>query len=236
MRSSVNDGQLGQLAVKSHELFRRAKEGAYEDFDKILIGLQALIEGKDPESPTLVVRPKFAKWRTFHIGGIRKTPLLSRVEMNSKVNRVAKLIMQQKTFVPQEVSEEIETIVLSCKDLCSYDYEYRYAEPKEKMLTSVFLAEWSESNEHRLPEGYTVDLLPAEAGPHIRDQYRDQPEGECFVIAMEPIVVPGRFAGPRRFRVHRFFGERLWLDGSFVAEAFNWFDEEPMVFRLRKTN
>lgn len=51
--NTVTDGQLGQLAVKQHELFQRAKKGVYGSFDEMLDALQQIIEGKAPTIPTL---------------------------------------------------------------------------------------------------------------------------------------------------------------------------------------
>ncbi len=53
--NTVTDGQLGQLAVKQHELFQRAKKGVYHSFDEMMDALQQVIEGKAPTIPTLAV-------------------------------------------------------------------------------------------------------------------------------------------------------------------------------------
>lgn len=55
MNTIVTDGQLGQLAVKQNELFKRAKKGVYASFDEMLDALQLVIEGKTPVAPTLSV-------------------------------------------------------------------------------------------------------------------------------------------------------------------------------------
>jgi len=49
--NTVTDGQLGQLAVKQHELFQRAKKGVYASFDEMLDALQQIIERKTPIIP-----------------------------------------------------------------------------------------------------------------------------------------------------------------------------------------
>lgn len=94
MKASVTDGQLARLAVKQHELFRRAKEGTYENFDDVLTGLQTLIEGKEPSAPTLASEDKFAKWRNFLIGGVNSKALLERVQTGFTVSDWAKDVMK----------------------------------------------------------------------------------------------------------------------------------------------
>jgi len=49
--TTVIDGQLGQLAIKQNELFRRAKEGHYASMDQVNDALQQVIEGQAPMPP-----------------------------------------------------------------------------------------------------------------------------------------------------------------------------------------
>lgn len=58
MKPIVTDGQLGQLAVKQHELFERTKRGVYASFDAMLAALQSVIEGTTPIVPVLAVVEK----------------------------------------------------------------------------------------------------------------------------------------------------------------------------------
>ena len=58
MKGSVTDGQLGQLAVKQHELFERVKRGAYASVEAVLDALQLVIEGKEPIVPVLATGDK----------------------------------------------------------------------------------------------------------------------------------------------------------------------------------
>src|SRR3989338_9444069 len=55
-----------------------------------------------------------------------------------------------------------------------------------------------------------LDLCPAEVGPQLRLQYKDQPEEEQLIVAMNPIAVSGG-------ALELFFVERddsgLWLGG-----------------------
>lgn len=226
-KASVTDGQLGQLAVKQHELFRRAKEGTYDNLDEVLAGLQTLVEGEEPTAPTLVVEPKFAAWRTFLIGGVNAKALLVRVQAGFTVSDWAKDLMMQRAFTTQDAEEEIETIILT-----PADFGYERNPTTTELLDPARLAEWSTQNAARLPQGYVVELLPAEAGPHIRDQYKDQPKGELLWIAMERIADSDGY--PLVFHVKRIVGGERWLYGDFAHPANQWDLGYRIVFRLRK--
>lgn len=227
MSESVTDGQLGQLAVKQHELFQRAKKGVYAAFDEMLEALQQVIEGKEPAAPPLAVEEKFAKWRTFLIGGMNAKALLARVQADFTVSDWAKYMMKQKVFTTLGAKEEIETIILT-----PADFGYERMPTTTELFDTTRLAEWSKQNAARLPQGYAVELLPAEAGPRIRDQYKDQPKGEVLRIAMERIIDSGGY--PDVFFVERDGGGRQWLSGGTASPAFRWDLGFRVVFRLRK--
>lgn len=77
-----------------------------------------------------------------------------------------------------------------------------------------------------------LELCPAEIGPQLRLQYKDQPNGEWLLIGMEPIT-----ASDGRLRVfsveHDAHG--LWLLGSFGGPASFWGGAGRWVFvRPRK--
>jgi len=40
---------------------------------------------------------------------------------------------------------------------------------------------------------FDLSLCPVEVGPQLRLQYRNQPEGEWFCVASEPIIAPGGY-------------------------------------------
>lgn len=227
MKTLVTDGQLGQLAVKQHELFRRAKEGAYANLEQVLYAIQSVIEGKQPTIPTLVTETTFAKWRSFLIGGVDKKALLKRVEAGFSVGDWAKDLMKRPAFTTQDAEEEIETIILTPKD-----FGYERNPTTTELFDPARLAEWSKQNAARLPQGYVVELLPAEAGPHLRDQYKDQPKGEILWIAMERITDSG--GSPLVFDVKRHDGGGRWLRTHWTDPDDRWDLDDRIVFRLRK--
>ncbi len=225
-KTLVTDGQLGQLAVRQNDLFRRVKSGSYANFDDVMKALQAVIEGKTPEPPLLVVTPAFAKWRTFLIGGVAKKALIKRVEAGFTVSDYAKSLVNNHAFTTLDKEEEIDTIILT-----PADFGYERMPTTTELLDPTRLAEWSAQNAERL-DGHVVELLPAEAGPHIRDQYKDQPNGEVLWIAMERITASG--GRPSVFRVGRGSGGERWLIADWTHPGNQWSLGNRIVFRLRK--
>jgi len=80
-------------------------------------------------------------------------------------------------------------------------------------------------------ETFGLELCPAEVGPYLRLQYKDQPEGEWLVIAMEAIKDSGGSLGV--FSVYRFGGDR-WLGASYGRPDYFWYGDRRFVFVRRK--
>lgn len=76
-----------------------------------------------------------------------------------------------------------------------------------------------------------LSLCPAEVGPQLRLQYKDQPMGEWLLIGMEPIADSDGY--PLVFLVERGrYG--LWLSGRYgLADGF-WNPDGVWVFARRK--
>ncbi len=172
-------------------------------------------------------RVTLKKWRNFSIGGVEKELLLQIEPTKSVATRWALDMISQEAFKVQSEVEEIETIILTPKDL---DFE---AEPTSlELFNDSKLREWSKKNSDRLPSGYKVELLPQEAGPHIRNQYQEQLKGEVIWIATKPMLdsrqnscVFGVYWGV--------FGIQ-WLASIFVRPDEHWFLGTRLVFRLVK--
>jgi len=166
------------------------------------------------------------KWRTFLIGGVDKKVFLKRIEAGFMVSDYAKSLVNNCAFTTLDKEEEIDTIILT-----PADFGYERMPTTTELLDPIRLAEWCAQNAERL-DGHVVELLPAEAGPHIRDQYKDQPNGEVLWIAMERITVSD--GSPSVFNVRRDSGGKQWLRSRWTGPGFQWFLDYRIVFRLRK--
>src|SRR3989344_1334911 len=76
-----------------------------------------------------------------------------------------------------------------------------------------------------------LDLCPAEVGPQLRLQYKDQPEEEHLIVAMNPIAGSG--GALRLFSVER-YDSGLWLDGHYGNPGGLWSAGNRFVFARRK--
>ncbi|MBU3895871.1 hypothetical protein KKG36_00925, partial [Patescibacteria group bacterium] len=76
-----------------------------------------------------------------------------------------------------------------------------------------------------------LDICPAEVGPQLRLQYKDQPNGEWLVIAMEPIA--GSDGDLELFDVERLVSG-LWLGCSYGGPDGVWNSGNRFVFSRRK--
>src|SRR3990167_1590934 len=74
-------------------------------------------------------------------------------------------------------------------------------------------------------------LCPAEVGPQLRRQYADQPNGDWFLVAMEPIADSGRYL--RVFGVDHYDGG-LWLFTYDGRPDNEWDPERQWVFARNK--
>lgn len=131
------------------------------------------------------LKNKLLGWRSFSIGGISAETMRKWVEARNWLGgENAIMMLRHPTFTAQSEEELVDTIILTLSDL-GYDCVPETTE----YLESDWLQKWSTANADRL-DGGTIDVLPAEAGPHIRKQYPDQPRREILGIAMKPILIP----------------------------------------------
>ena len=77
-----------------------------------------------------------------------------------------------------------------------------------------------------------LELCPAELVPQLRLQYKDQPDGEWLIVAMDPITAQDGL--PSAFDLYR-IGSGLWLGGDNASPEYFWFPDGRFVFvRPRK--
>ncbi len=218
----VTDGELGQLAVKQHELFTRAKKGVLP-MDQVLAALQSVIEGRSPVIPTLNPNAGYSIWKTIRIGGIEPPVLITRLDEKKELGDWARDMMKQKAFMTFAAEENADLIVLTPADL-----GFTAQPTTEELFDPKRLAVWSEQE----LDGYVLELCPEEVGPRLRDQYEDQPNGEVLWIAMNRITDSGGY--PSVFYVKRIDHGQRWLNGDCANPGNRWRLVDRIVFRLRK--
>ena len=76
-----------------------------------------------------------------------------------------------------------------------------------------------------------LDLCPAEVGPQLRLQYKDQPEEEHLIVAMNPIADSG--GALELFSVER-NDSGLWLSSYYDDPCIIWYAFIRFVFARRK--
>jgi hypothetical protein len=157
----------------------------------------------------------FPTWKTIELGTGLKTADDFRRALKDNGYRIGDWgndILGQKAFTATKKSQSIDLVVISVADLGFEDGATRkdiYARAEELGL----------------------GLCPAEVGPQLRLQYKDQPRGEWLLIGMEPIT--DSLGYPNVFDVgHNDDGQ--WLDGSDGRPGSFWISGLRWVFVARK--
>ena len=166
----------------------------------------------------LVVKPAeriFQTWKTIKLGTGLKTAddfrnALKREGM--KVDDRADDLLGQKAFTASESEKVADLVVVSLAEL-----GFKNRAKREDI--------------YKRAQELGLDLCPAEVGPQLRLQYKDQPKGEWLLIAMEPITDS---AGDLHvFDVER-GGHDLWLRSDYGFPEFFWIGNYRWVFLRRK--
>jgi len=112
------------------------------------------------------------------------------------------------------------------------------AEESKVDLIKVTIAELGFKNGARCDQIYArakelgLELCPAEVGPQLRLQYKNQPNGEWILVAMEPITDSGGDLGVFDVGCD---DSGLWLDSLWSIPGNVWITDDPWVFfRPRK--
>ena len=170
-------------------------------------------------SGELVVKPvdrNWSTWKTIRLGtnGLKTADDFRKFLKDNgfSIGNYANDILGKPTFTAAAEEIELDLVVASVAELGFKNGATReqiYARAKELGL----------------------DLCPAEVGPQLRLQYKDQPNGEWLIVAMEPIA--GSVGGLRLFHVERSDSD-LWLDSCYGRPGNVWHSDDRFVFSRRK--
>ncbi|MBU6415364.1 hypothetical protein KGQ34_03970 [Patescibacteria group bacterium] len=158
----------------------------------------------------------FALWKTIKLGtGLVTADDFRRALKagNFRIGDWGNDILGRRGFTAADEETEMDLVVLSVAELGFKDGAYR----KDIYKRALKLG---------------LELCPAEVGPQLRLQYKDQPMDEWLRIAMEPIIT-GSGGDLGVFIVGRGGGD-LWLRGGGGHDRF-WIVSNRWVFvRPRK--
>lgn len=164
--------------------------------------------------------------REVRIGGVAKPELLQRLRESSvQLNRAAGMLFEDDRFVTLGQGQVVEIAVRSVAEL-GFEQGATYGQLIGRALESG-LAE-----------------CPLELGPHLRMQYRDQPEGSAGQPATQHRAPSGAITvaspaldeheeTPKGFYLRRIDGV-LWLRGYWSWPGHVWSPEDLLVFAVAR--
>jgi len=205
----LTNEQIGGLYRRVSELTRRMNEGTLE-YDWVMSELQRTVEGRI----TGELR-QWNVWRTIKLGtGLRTAGEfgIALKQAECRIGDRGNDILGKPAFTASETEMEVDLVNVSVADLGFKDGAIR----KDIYRRAIELG---------------LELCPAEVGPQLRLQYRDQPKGEWLLVAMEPITDSD--GGPGLFGVER-GGRGLWLGAGDGRPDRFWDSNGRWVFRLRR--
>ncbi len=226
-RFVVDRDQAHRISKRIAELQRQVflQNDTALDPERVIATLQGMTEGKlTPFASGL--RGRFIRTMPILIGGVSKDDLIVQLGTATReISGYAKSMMNHKLFTTLAEPEMITLI-----DLCPADLGFTENPTTTELFDVKRLTAWSEAN----LDGHVLDLCPAETGPHLAIQYKDQPKGEVLWIAMERI--PDSVGHPYVFAVERNDDGRLWLYDGWTSPDGRWGLDYRVVFRLRKVS
>lgn len=202
----VADEVLGHLARKQHDLFRRVREGVL-DATGVLSALQNIIEGRFGQH--------FQTWKTVKLGTGLKTAndfCCALQNAGCRASNWAKDVLGKPAFTAASNKIELDLVVVSVAEL-----GFKNGATREQIY-------------QRAPE-LGLELCPAEVGPQLRLQYKNQLVGERLLVAMEPIIDS---VGDLRVFVVARNEDDSWLRCHYGPPSDFWFADFRWVFSLRK--
>lgn len=186
----MTNEQLGEMTRRMDEIKRRVNEETIA-YDWAIDKLQRIVEGRTAVEPR-----QWNVWKTIELGtpGLRTADDFRRALRDGgfKLGDWANDILGKPPFEAATEETGVDLVVKSVAELGFKDGATRrqiYNRAKELGL----------------------NLCPAEVGPQLRLQYKDQSVGEWILIAMEPILDS---AGDPRVFIVECVDSGLWLYGS----------------------
>jgi len=194
--------------------YGEATMGQFEAVINKLGGMEGLKRFLSGELMVKAMENIFSVWKTLSIGGVSKDELAKRLKDGGhSVSDWAKDIMGKPAFKTSAEPHEISFVRLKVRDFGFI----------ESPTTTELFARAKEQG---------LDLCEAEDGPHLRLALTDQPRGDWFWVAMEPMADSD--GGPRVFYVERRADGRRWLFADCASPGSRWDLEDEVVFRFRK--
>ena len=162
---SVTGDQFWTVDGRMSDIKRQlsVRGGSPLDPNKVAMALQAITEGKFD-----LVPKAFLTWRTVRIGVHKSLAayLAAAEAKGHKIGTYAAQILPSVEWAQEESDLELVEVLDSDAGMVDgYTFD---------QLAAVVTSQ------------YDLELLPAEAGPAVRDQYLDQPMDEWRGIAMKP--------------------------------------------------
>jgi len=162
--------------------------------------------------------PEFKVWKTIKLGTDLKTAYDFRRVLKDngfKMDDYVFDILSNPDFTKMATKEtEIDLFNVSVADL-------------------GFEREATREQIHIRAKKHGLTICPAEVGPQLRLQYKDQPNGECLHIAMEQVIgINGSASYTSLFKVESDSG--LYLSCYSASPACVWSANSRFVFSRRK--
>ena len=162
--------------------------------------------------------------REVRVGGVEKPELLQRLRVSGvQLNRAAEMLFDDGRFVPLGQSQVMDIAAVSVADL-GFEQGASYGQLTARALESGLVE------------------CPLELGPHLRLQFRDQPEGSrgqpathhrapSGAITIASPALDEQEDTPKGFYLRRIDGV-LWLRGYWSWPGHVWRPEDLLVFAV----